>query len=100
MKTKVVERKPLSNNPCFKTAKLKHEMNLVLSNVEGFDKDEVRNAVRARQDQQKYTHQLARALLYFEHVSGKVAINCLGSRVAAFFQLEKWTSLEDENQNV
>ena len=76
---------PLSNDPCFKIAKLKHAMILVLSNIESFDKDDVRNAVRARQDQQRYTGQSARALLYFEHVSGKVAINCLESSVAAFF---------------
>ena len=61
----------------FKITKLKHAVNLVFSNVEGFDKDDVRNAVRARQDQQRYTRQSARGLLYFEHVSGKVAINCL-----------------------
>ena len=60
-------------------------MNLVLSKVEVFDKDDVRNAVRARQDQQRFTRQFARAL-NFEHVSGKVAINCLESRVAAIFQ--------------
>ena len=46
---------PLSKDPCFKIAKLKHAMDLVLSNIEGFDKDEVRNAVRARRDQQRYT---------------------------------------------
>ena len=101
LKGKVAELMPLSNDPCFKTAKLKHAMNLVLSNVEGFDKDDVRNAVRARQDQQRYNRRsAARALLYFEHVSGKVAINCLQSRVAAFFQRQKWTSLEDKNQDV
>ena len=93
LKGKVAELMPLSNDPCFKIAKLKHAVNLVLSNVEGFDKDDVRNAVRARQDQQRYTRQSARALLYFEHVSGKVAFNCLESRVAAFFQQQKWTSL-------
>ena len=100
LKGKVAELMPLSNDPCFKITKLKHAVNLVLSNVKGFDKDDVRNAVRARQDQQRYTRQSARALLYFEHVSGKVAINCLESRVAAFFQRQKWTSPEDKNQDV
>ena len=98
LKGKVAELMPLSNDPCFKITKLKHAVKLVLSNVEGFDKDDVRNAVR--KDQQRYTSQSARALLYFEHVSGKVAINCLESRVAAFFQRQKWTSLEDKNQDV
>ena len=75
LKGKVAELMPLSNDPCFKIAQLKHAMNLVLSNVEGFDKDDVRNAVCARQDQQRYTRQSARSLLYFEQVSAKVAIN-------------------------
>ena len=100
LKSKVAELMPLSNDPCLKIAKLKHAMTLVLSNVEGFDRDEVRNAVRARQDQQRYTRQSARALIYFEHVSGKVATNCLESRVAAIFQRQKWTSLEDKNHDV
>ena len=100
LKSKVAELMPLSNDPSFKLEKMKHAVNLVLFKVEGFDKDEVRRAVRSRQGQQRYSRQSARAIQYFDHVNGKISANGLESKVGAFFQRKKWVSLEDRNQDV